>query len=147
MIILIFENLHMSYEILRILRCPQFRHRLKNNHNFVREPNKQLFVIGLALDPKTMTESIKHMPRMLPKITPKRSQRLPQSSQKAPRELRRASQEPLRAPNMAPKAPKGCPRCLRGPIWVAFWLHFDLKMEVSEPILTQIGPQLRTPDV
>ena len=28
--------------------------------------------------------------------------------------------------------------CLRGPIWVAFWPQFDLIMEVSEPIFTQI---------
>ena len=73
-----------------------------------------------------------------PKIAPKTSQRPPQSAQRAPQELHGGSQEPPEAPNMTPKALKGCPRCLRGPIWVAFWHHFDLKMEVSEPIFTQI---------
>ena len=51
----------------------------------------------------------------------------------------RGAQEPPEAPNMTPKALKWCPRCLRGLIWVVFWLHFDLKIEVSELILTQIG--------
>ena len=51
------------------MRCPQFRHCLKNSKNFVRELNKQRIVIGLALDPQIIPESITHATKD-PKITP-----------------------------------------------------------------------------
>ena len=127
-------------------RSPHFRQGIKKQQKVVWEPRKQRFIIGLAWDPKTLQNPSK----ILPKCSQNRPEELPKTSPELPKSPPRAPQsdpEAPEAPNMVPKAPKGCPRCPWGDFWDPFWLHFELKMEVSEPILTQIGPQLRTPDV
>ena len=106
----IFENINISFEILRFQRCPQFRHRLKNNTNLVREPNKRRFFMSLALGPNNMLESIKHMPKILPKSLT----RGPKGSPRAPKKLPESSGERPRSPSELPTWPPKRPRGVQG---------------------------------
>ena len=78
------------------------------------------------------------------KIAPKSSQRLPGAPKDLPKSPTGRPRSPPKLPTVSPKCPRAAQGASKEPprtIRVAFWLHFDLKIEVWEPILTQFDPK------
>ena len=96
-------------------------------------------------------------PKSLPETSQKHSETIPRASRELPRASLRCSGSPPRAPKCSPRAPRdsqytlpSAQRVSKGPPrghLSSILAQFNLNMGVSDPILIQIGPQIRTPDV
>ena len=117
-------------------RSPPFRQGIKTTTTSCLRTKKTALHNWSRLRSKKRSRIHQKYSQNAPKIAPKSSQRPPQSSQRAPQELHSAPQKPPKLPTWSPKRPRG----VQGVPEETSGTHFG-------SILTQIGPQLRTPDV